>query len=107
MIGCLQWAVSLGRFDIQMATMTVSRFREAPRVGHLNQLKSIYGYLKKFASAAIHVRILEPDLGELPDQKFNWCHSISGNVEELLPKDAPKPQSLLLHIPTQICIMTC
>jgi hypothetical protein len=24
MIGCLQWAVSLGRFDIQTATMTMS-----------------------------------------------------------------------------------
>jgi hypothetical protein len=31
MIGCLQWAVSLGRFDIQTAVMTMSRFRVAPR----------------------------------------------------------------------------
>jgi hypothetical protein len=30
MIGCLQWAVSLGRFDIQTATMTMSCFRVAP-----------------------------------------------------------------------------
>jgi hypothetical protein len=53
MIGCLQWAVSLGRFDIQTSTMTVSCFRAAPRIGHLNNLKRIYCYLKKFASAAI------------------------------------------------------
>ena len=26
MIGCLQWAVSLGRFDIQTAIMTMSQF---------------------------------------------------------------------------------
>ena len=39
MIGCLQWAVSLGRFDIQTATMTMSRFCVAPRMGHLDQLK--------------------------------------------------------------------
>jgi hypothetical protein len=51
----------------------------------------MYGYLKKFASAAIHVRLLEPDLGELPEQNYDWCHSVYGNVEELLPKDAPKP----------------
>jgi hypothetical protein len=57
----------------------------------LNRLKWIYGYLEKFVSAAIHVRILEPDLGELPDQDFDWCHSVYGNVEELVPKDAPKP----------------
>jgi Reverse transcriptase (RNA-dependent DNA polymerase) len=52
MIGCLQWAVSLGRFDIQTFTMTMSRFRAAPRIGHLNRLKRMYGYLKKFASSA-------------------------------------------------------
>jgi hypothetical protein len=33
MIGSLQWAVSLGRFDIQTATMTMSRFRAALRQG--------------------------------------------------------------------------
>jgi hypothetical protein len=36
MIGSLQWAISLERFDIQTATMTMSRFRTAPRQGHLN-----------------------------------------------------------------------
>jgi hypothetical protein len=60
-------------------------------MGHLNRLKRMYGYLKKFASAAIRVRLLEPDLGELPDQNFDWCHSVYGNIQELLPKHAPKP----------------
>jgi Reverse transcriptase (RNA-dependent DNA polymerase) len=60
MIGSLQWAISLGRFDIQTATMTMSRFRTAPRKGHLEQLKRIYGYLR-FKSAAIRVRVNEPD----------------------------------------------
>jgi hypothetical protein len=89
MIGCLQWAVSLGRFDIQTATMTISQFHAAPRIGHLNRLKRIHGYLKNFASAAILVRLLEPDLGEFPDQDFVWCHSVYSKVEEFL-KDAPK-----------------
>jgi hypothetical protein len=53
MIGSLQWAVSLGRFDIQTATMTMSQFRAAPRQGHLDRLKRMYGYLRKVASAAI------------------------------------------------------
>jgi hypothetical protein len=30
MIGSLQWAVSIGRFDIQTATMTMSPSRAAP-----------------------------------------------------------------------------
>ena len=91
MIGCLQWAVSLGRFDIQTETMTISRYRVAPRIDHLNRLKIMYGYLKKFSSAAMRVKILEPDLSNLPDQDFEWCHTVYGNVEELLPKGAPKP----------------
>jgi hypothetical protein len=45
MIGSLQWAISLGRFDIQRATMTMSRLRTAPRKGHLERLKRMYGYL--------------------------------------------------------------
>jgi hypothetical protein len=55
MMGCLQWVVSLGRFDIQTTTMTMLRFCSAPRQGHLDRLKHIYGYLKKFSSAAIQV----------------------------------------------------
>jgi hypothetical protein len=51
----------------------------------------MYGYLKKFASAAIRVRFLEPDLRELPDQNFDWCHITYGNVEELLQRMHPNP----------------
>jgi hypothetical protein len=91
MIGCLQWAVSLRRFYVQTATMTMSRFRAAPRLGHLNWFKRIYGYLKKFSSASKRVRLLEPDLGELPTQNFDWGHTVYGNVKELIPKDSPKP----------------
>jgi Reverse transcriptase (RNA-dependent DNA polymerase) len=91
MIGCLQWAVSLGRFDIQTATMTMSRFRVAPRKGHLERLKRMYGYLKKFSSAAIRIRTRIPELKDLPDQNFDWCHTVYGYVEELLPRDEPKP----------------
>ena len=91
MIGCLQWMISLGRFDIHTATMTMSRFRAAPRKGHLDRLKRIYGYLKKFSSAAIRVRIDEPDFSGLPNQDFDWCHTVYGKVEELIPNDIPKP----------------
>jgi hypothetical protein len=90
MIGCLQWAVSLGRFDIHTATMTMSRFRSAPRQGHLERLKHIYGYLKKFSSGAIRIRTEKPDFSELPEQNFDWCRSVYGNVEEIIPKDLPK-----------------
>ena len=91
MIGSLQWAVSIGRFDVHTATMTMSRFRTAPRKEHLERLKRMYGYLKKFRSAAIRVRTAEPDFSELPAQDYDWCETVYGNVTEEIPKDIPKP----------------
>ena len=43
LIGALQWVVSIGRFDVQTAVMTLSSFRVAPRKGHLDRIKNIYG----------------------------------------------------------------
>jgi hypothetical protein len=40
---------------------------------------------------AIQVRLLETDLGEIPDHDFDWCHIVYGHVEVLTPRDAPKP----------------
>lgn len=57
-IGCLQWAVTLGRIDIMIATtMTLSRFRPAPQRGHLQRVKRILGYLRKFPHGAIRIRV--------------------------------------------------
>ena len=47
MIGAMQWAISIGRFDIATSVMSLSSFRVAPRVGHLERCKHIYAYLSK------------------------------------------------------------
>ena len=47
MIGAMQWAISIGRFDIATSVMSLSSFRVAPRVGHLKSCKRIYAYLSK------------------------------------------------------------
>ena len=44
MVGQLQWLVTLGRFDIHAHVATMSRFRAAPRQGHIDRLKRIYSY---------------------------------------------------------------
>ena len=38
MVGQLQWLVTLGRFDIHAQVATMSRFRAAPRQGHMDRL---------------------------------------------------------------------
>ena len=45
LIGQLQWLISLGRFDIAVHVMSLSRFRAQPMKGHLDRAKRIVGYL--------------------------------------------------------------
>ena len=66
LIGSFQWAVSLARIDIANAVMTISSFRAAPRKGHFERVKRIYGYLCKIKHATIRVRTEEPDYLEIP-----------------------------------------
>ena len=91
LIGSLQWAVSLGRFDITTAVMTMSSFRANPRKGHLERVKRMVGYLSKFRHAAIRVRTEKPDYSHLPDAHYDWEKSVYGNVTEEIPKDCPRP----------------
>ena len=78
-IGALQWVVSIGRFDIQTAVMTLSSFCTAPRIGHLERVKRMYGYLSKMKHAAIRIRTQEPDFSNFPSQEFDWSTSIYGD----------------------------
>ena len=61
LIGSIQWAVTLGRFDVSTAVMTMSSFRSQPREGHLERLKRIIGYLSKFRHFKIRFQTDEPD----------------------------------------------
>jgi hypothetical protein len=52
LIGALQWLITLGRFDIHLSVTTMSGYRVAPRQGHIDPLKRIYGYLKRHPDGA-------------------------------------------------------
>jgi hypothetical protein len=93
MIGALQWAVTLGRFDILAGVATMSSFRVAPRQGHVDRLKRIYGYLKKHPDGAIRFRTGIPDheSRQMP-VKYDWITSVYGPTKEELPPDMPTPR---------------
>ena len=91
MIGSLQWAVSLGRIDIQTATMTLSSFRAVPQEGHLKRAMRMYSYVSKMRHATIRIRTEEPDFSALPEDPNTWDRSIYGNIREEIPRDTPKP----------------
>ncbi len=90
LIGSLQWTISLGRFDVACAVMTMSSFRAAPRVGHLARLKRICGYLLKMKDFKLRFRTHEPDYSDLQSITQDWF-SIYGDVQEILPESVPKP----------------
>ena len=54
LIGSAQWAVTLGRVDIQYATNTLARFASQPREGHLKRALRLFGYLKHQPKAKIY-----------------------------------------------------
>jgi Reverse transcriptase (RNA-dependent DNA polymerase) len=90
-IGTLQWAITLGRFDIAVAVATMSSFSAAPREEHINYLKRIVGYLAGMKDACIRIWTHKPDFSALPEVNYDWTRSVYGNVEYTDPPDAPEP----------------
>jgi Reverse transcriptase (RNA-dependent DNA polymerase) len=100
LIGTLQWTISLGRFDIATAVMTMSSFRVAPREGHLTRLRRICGYLVKFRSACIRIRTEMPDYSDLPSREDDWSRTVYGDVREQKAEDAPPPKGKIVRTTT-------
>ena len=71
--------------------MSISRFRLAPKIGQLERMKRLYGYLAKTKHFAIRYRTKEPDYSHLPKQEYEWTRTVYGNVKEEIPKDIPRP----------------
>ena len=92
MVGAQQWAIQIGRWDIGTAVSTMSRFRAMPRVGHLDRLKRIYGYLRKYNNAIVRIRTEEPDFSDLPEKEYDWFYTVYVGANEEIPTDIPEPK---------------
>ena len=90
---CLWWVdfngSYMGRFDIQAQVISMSRFRAQPRQGHLERLQWIYTYVIRTKDYATSLRVTEPDYSYLPEQNFDWTHTVYGHVQEIIPNDFP------------------
>ena len=69
----------------------MSRFRAAPRQGHMEKLKRIYAYAIRTKDYAVRFRTDQPDYSFLPEQDFDWTYSVYGDVHKILPVDIPEP----------------
>jgi hypothetical protein len=91
LIGSMQWAISIGHFDIAVHVMSMSSFRTLPRRGHLDWAKRMVGYLSKFRLAEIWVLTNELDYSDVERIKYDWTKSVYGDISEIIPKDTPPP----------------
>jgi hypothetical protein len=93
MVGILQWIVLIGRYDVCYVTASMSRFGSAPRQGHLDRVKRIFGYLRANPNRAI--RINPSKIGDLPspmaeDVMENMRKAYPDAQEEMMSND-PTP----------------
>ena len=91
LIGALQSAIRLCRFDVQCAVTILGRFRAAQCIGHMMRVQRICSYLLKKHDAAIRFRIGIPDTAihvEPPPRDWEYIY---GNLSEELPFDMPVP----------------
>ena len=69
----------------------MSRFRAAPREGHMERVKRIHGYLSKLRHGVIRIRTDEPDYSVLPEKVYDWANTCYTGAKEEIPHDMPHP----------------
>jgi hypothetical protein len=102
LIGALQWAITLGRFELLIGVTTLSTYRVAPRIGHMNRLKRMYGFLKRRPDGAICFRTGIPNHeATMKPVEYDWSQTVYGpNLHEELPTDMPEPKGHPVRIST-------
>ena len=94
LVGCANWLIILGRFDIAYATNTFSRFSNAPRIGHLKGMVRLFGYLKKYNKGKIMIDPNYPNHDQFESNTFDNWKEFYPEAQEMLPDEQSKPDYL-------------
>ncbi|KAL7570826.1 hypothetical protein ACA910_018896 [Epithemia clementina (nom. ined.)] len=70
----------------------MSKFRPAPKEGHISRLKRMYGYVLETRTAAIRFRTAEPNYDDIEVPQHDWMRTVYGNVKKIIPQDIPEPR---------------
>lgn len=81
-VGSANWAITLGRLDINYATMALSRYNMEPQQGHLQAAKRIFGHLKKVPKGKIVVDLTHPDHSQHDVNEHNNWKEFYPDAEE-------------------------
>jgi hypothetical protein len=96
MIGMLRWAVEIGRVDILLEVSLMSTHLAMPRIGHLEQVYRIFGYLSKlYPKRKLAFGAQYPRISKKMFRKYDWTDFYRG-VEEAIPVDMPRPRGNMM-----------
>ena len=91
LIGVLRWAVEIVLVDILYEMSIMSTHLALPRVGHLEQLFHVFGYLKEKPKRKI---AFDPDYPFIDDRRFkkhDW-YDFYRDAKEEIPGGIPTPR---------------
>lgn len=90
MTGILRWIVELGQIDIGYEASAISSHTALPRLGHLEKVFLIFGYLKHHSNARL---IFDPSYPNIEYERFpeNDWEQFYGKVSEELPHNILDP----------------
>ena len=72
--------------------MTMSMFRQQPRIGHLERLKKIIGYIANNPHGSLRFRLHKPDYFNLPHREYDWQRTVYAGAKEEIPHYIPEPK---------------
>ena len=86
MIGHLKWAVTLCRFDILAHVMSMSRFRLAPKIEHLEKMIRLHGIFQ-------NQKTLQLDIGVEPKSQTTPTYENKNMIHLEQSVEMPKKKS--------------
>jgi hypothetical protein len=83
--------VELGRVDILLETSLMSSHLVMPRLGHLEQVFHMFGYLKEHPKRKIAFDPTHPEIDERMFKEYDWF-DFYRDAKEAIPGDMPPPR---------------
>ena len=98
LIGVLRWAVEIRRVDVLLEVSILSSHLALPRIGHLQDVYRVFGYLKQFPKSVLYFDPMHPSIPEERFHKFNW-EDFYKDAKDPIPINMPQPrgQSMSTH----------
>ena len=91
LISILRWAVKIGRVDILLEVSLLSSQLALPRVGNLQAIYRVFGYLKQVPKRKLYFDPRKPMISEDRFQNFDW-EDFYPDACEPIPLDIPIPR---------------